>query len=60
MDDYRYSSGALASWCFWGENQPKVAKIRQLDPHSDHNRDHTRCIESAWSGVTAVRLNQNS
>ena len=51
MDDHHYSVSALAPWCFWGEDQPKVPKIRQLDPYSDHSRDHFGCIETAWDRV---------
>jgi hypothetical protein len=56
VDYHRYSIRAMAPGCFWGKLQPTIAKIRQLDPYSDHNRDHTRCITSAWVGVNPLRF----
>jgi hypothetical protein len=56
VDNHHYSFRALAPRCFWGKLQPTIAKIRQLDPYSDHNRDHTRCITSTWVGVNVLRF----
>jgi hypothetical protein len=56
VDNYHCSLGSLASWRFWGEDQPQVAKNRQLDPYSDCTRDHSRCFESAWNLVTVSRF----
>lgn len=51
MDDRHNFGSALASWCFWREDQPKVPQNRQLDPYIACNRGHTRRIESARVGV---------
>lgn len=56
MDDHHYSSSALVLWCFWGEDQSKIPQNRQLDPYSDHNCDHTRCIESVGGGVNPLQF----
>ena len=56
MDDRYYIGSALASWCFWREDQPKVSQNRQLGPYIACNRDHTCRIKSAWIGLTAFRF----
>jgi hypothetical protein len=51
VDDHRYSVSALAPWRFWGEDQSKAPEIRQLDPYSDHSRDHPGRFKITWDRV---------
>src|SRR4030042_328630 len=57
MDYHHCSSSTVAAWRLRWESKSKFPKNRQLDPHSDRNRDHTCHPETPWSVVIFSRIN---